>query len=121
MIDRNTEAPMTQNPCYALFFLGIKGCVAILIPKKRGVGYLKSPFGGHYAGEKYKEFCSLNLTYAGDAFDIDGYLSIGLGLNSWDADYIKAVTEIMEGVISIFPQCCGFKEVDSPTFWSHVK
>ena len=119
--DLTTEAPLLGRCCYALFFLGIKGCVAILIPKKKDIGYLKSPFGGHYAGAKYKEFCQLNLTYAGDDFDIYGHLFIGIGLNSWDNDYDAAVKEIMDGVVSLFPQCCGYKEIDSPTFWSHVK
>lgn len=97
---------------YALFFLGIKGCIAILIPKKMGIGYLKSPFGGHYAGPKYIEFCQLNLTYAGDAFDVDGYLSIGIGLTHWDNNFAAAVKEIMDGVVSLFPRCCGYKEID---------
>lgn len=121
MIDRNTEAPMTQNPCYALFFLGIQNRVCVLIPKKRGKGYLKSPFGGHHANLQYRKFNQSNLEKVGDCVDIDGYLSVDIRANSWGKDYYDVVHSIMDELMDVFPQIKGYEEIDSPTFWSHVK
>jgi hypothetical protein len=117
-----TKTPLLGMCCYALFFMGIHKSIAVLIPKKNGKGYLKSPFGGHHCNKKYFEFCQLNLKYSGTCVDIDGYLSVGFGVSSWDKkEYEEGIKEVMEGLVSIFPQCKGYKEVDSPTFWSHVK
>lgn len=127
-LNRSTKPNITTEPpffgmcCYALFFMGIHKSIAVLIPKKNGKGYLKSPFGGHHCNKKYFEFCQLNLKYSGTCVDIDGYLSVGFGVSSWDKkEYEEGIKEVMEGLVSIFPQCKGYKEVDSPTFWSHVK
>jgi len=116
-----TEPPFLVSCCYALFFMHIHKSISILVPKINGKGYLKSPFGGHHCGKKYIEFCNLNLTYAGTCVDIDGYLSVGFGLNSWDEKYKEGIEEVMNGIVEIFPQCKGYKEIDSPTFWGHVK
>lgn len=121
MIDSSNAAPMTQNPCYALFFLGIQNSVCVLIPKKRGKGYLKSPFGGHHANLQYRQFNQSNLEKVGDSVDIDGYLSIEIRANSWDKDYYDVVHSVMDELMEVFPQIKGYEEIDSPTFWSHVK
>ena len=105
----------------ALYFMGIHDSIGILIPKKNGKGYLKSPLGGHHTNKKYHEFQQLNLNYAGDCVDIDGYLNVGFGLNSWDKGYEDAIKEVLEGIVEVFTQCKGYKEIDHPTFWSHIK
>lgn len=104
----------------ALYFTGINKVLAILIPKINGKGYLKSPFGGHHCNQKYSEFSNLNLENIGDVYDIDGYVSIGFRFNVWDDEYEDRVKLIMESIVSIFPQCTGFKEANSSEFWSIV-
>ena len=126
MIESSTHNTKLQpqsrmSGCYALFFMGIHKCISILVPKKRGIGYLKSPFGGHHCNKHYFEFTSLNLTYVGDCCDIDGYLSIDFRLNQWDEEYQFAINEIMTGIVTVFKQCEGYKEIDAETFYRLIK
>lgn len=104
----------------ALYFTGIYKEVAILIPKKNGDGYLKSPFGGHHSNNKHKEFTDLKNNNIGDCCDINGYLSVGIRVQWWQDGYNETVTDILNEIVRLFPQCSGYKEIDSDTFYSHV-
>jgi len=101
------------------YYTGIQKGVAILIPKLRGVGYLKSPFGGHHANFKYREFGYHNIKGKGDSVDIDGYLFVEISFNSWQPEYEQCVKEIVEALCEIFPQAEGYEEIHSE-FWDHV-
>ena len=101
------------------YFTGIQKGVAILIPKKRGTGYLKSPFGGHHANDKYREFGDYTIKGKGDSVDIDGYLFVEISFSSWEPAYDQCVKEIMEALCEIFPQVEGYGEIHSE-FWDHV-
>lgn len=103
-----------------LYFTGIHNTLAILIPKKIGKGYLKSPFGGHHCNKYYFQFLNLGIDYVGNCFDIDGYLSIGFGLNPVDNEYREAIDNIIKGIVSVFLQCEGYREIDSETFFSLI-
>ena len=101
------------------YFLGIHKEVAILIPKKRGNGHLRSPFGGHHANRQYIEFCDHNIRGKGDSVDIDGYLVVGISFHQFEAEYEQCVKEIMEALCEIFPQADGYKEIGSE-FWNLI-
>jgi ABC-type tungstate transport system permease subunit len=70
----------------------------VLIPKKRGKGYLKSPFGGHHRNDKYNEFLTLDDQHdTSELNDVDGYLHISLRSFA-DPEKTKKVLE------ELFPQ-----------------
>ena len=48
-----------------------------LIPKSRGKGYLKAPFGGEHSNDRYHAFMNeMDCDLYFDAFDVDGYLHV---------------------------------------------
>ena len=102
------------------YFLGIHKEVAILIPKKRGVGYLRSPFGGHHTNRQYFDFCDYNIKGKGDSVDIVGYLVVGISFYSLQPEYDQCVKEIMEALCEIFPQADGYEEIHSE-FWNYIR
>jgi len=107
------------NNC-ALYFTGICDEIAILIPKLYKDGYLKSPFGGHHCNKQYHEFMDLYISYVGDLIDVDGYLAVEFGLQTWSKGYIKGVEAVMEGIKKVFPRVLTYRRCDANEFWKIV-
>lgn len=82
------------------------------IPKKRGVGFLKSVMGWHLINEAGRAWINHHPEAAtGDYTDIDGYLDIQLRMFRWDAGYAEGIETVKQALMSIFPQITGWREV----------
>jgi len=81
--------------------------VLLLIPKLRGEGYLRAPFGGQHSNERYWDFIG-EMRLGGDVTDCDGYVSIDLRLSN-DGERIKAPEIIYAAVRKVFQQVENFK------------
>lgn len=100
----------------ALYYCGISYQLAVLIPKKKGDGFLKSPFGGHHCNDYYRKFTSLAPRGTGDCVDIDGYLAIGVSYNPSQ----RLVKDICSALKKTFPHISNFKEIGHDKFYSIV-
>jgi hypothetical protein len=94
--------------------------INILIPKIRGKGYVKSPFGGHHSNDKYKELSRFNIDM--DVSDIDGYVNIHTSyrINQWDDafnDYVNNIKKVFE---ELFPRIKSWKEIELRQFMDIV-
>ena len=101
-----------------LYYVGIARGVSILIPKRRGVGYLKAPFGGHHCNDAYRAFTS---EIQSDCFDIDGYLFVGTSYNWQSQEYRDFTSEVLQVLLEIYPHCSGAKEIGSDEFFKIIK
>lgn len=98
-------SPAIAKPMLPAVFCARGRQLLVLIPKKRGGGYLKSCFGWHSKNEAAKIFDEEkpNWFVTGDTCDIDGYLSIDLKLNTWDNDFQKGIEETISSLKKCFP------------------
>lgn len=48
----------------------------MFLPKKRGIGWVLHPFGGHYANELYERFRDKTSHIVGEIVDCDGFVEI---------------------------------------------
>ena len=79
----------------------------LLIPKQRGIGFLKVPAGQHHESWMH------DISY--DINGLDGYLNIHCECNSWESEAIKSILqEIMPVITKRFP--FDWELVDSITF-----
>jgi hypothetical protein len=100
---------------------GVSG-LGILIPKVKGVGYVKSPLGGHHSNEKYKDLLSLHIENLGDVDDIDGYVHLTQRgrFNKWDDGYVAYMDNIKKAFTDLFPRIKDWKVLDWGKFMDVV-
>jgi len=105
------------------YYIGTRKTLSVLIPKKIGSGYLKSPFGGHHANEQYSDFTDstvwgdLKNIVGWDVCDIDGYLAIGLCSSSpSDEDIQKVLKELQR----VFPRISEWDEWSEKQFFNYI-
>lgn len=95
------------------------GRVLFLIPKKRGKGFLKAPFGGHHCNDYYFAFKNL-CDY--DCVDIDGYLEVLVPERVKKSPYTLPL--LLFNILEVFPGIMFFNEVSYSDFidrWKGVK
>lgn len=103
-----------------LFYTGILYEISILIPKFRGAGFLKSPFGGHHINKRYYELYNLFEMEIGinnaprSIIDIDGYVALEFSTSRPP----KAANLYLDEVLKVFPYCTGYKEIGKSEFYS---
>jgi hypothetical protein len=102
---------MQDSSILVCFFVGR---VELLIPKKRGHGFLKVPLGHHYNG--LARVCA-NLGY--DAYGLDGSLEIEIGSSHSIAD--KNRPEFLRRVVRPIARHLGFpfRVVEQDEYWSN--
>lgn len=91
--------------------------ISILIPKRRGVGYCKSVFGGHHSNANHKKFENIKPNwFCGDTCDVDGYLIIDTKIKTFQIGYDKGLKETLAALKEVFPFISEFKR-DYDQFW----
>lgn len=94
----------------------------ILIPKKKGKGYLKSCFGWHSKNKAANIFDDEKPDWfvTGDTCDLDAHLSIELKVRWWEKGFDKGIKETIAALQKSFPYVKEWKE-DCELFWREVK
>lgn len=95
--------------------------LVVLIPKLRGVGYVKAPFGGHHSNQYYRAFMMFDfpLHYFG-CCDADGYLIIPLTFNT-QQEHKELVENVLKALIEIFPRISEFKKIEWNDYFDIVE
>lgn len=107
----------------AYYYTGmIKGAVCIIVPKKRGDGFLVSALGWHYNTEKYQSFIEKTAHVLGvmGVSDCDGYLSVELKKNSWEDGFYDDVNLVLDAIKDIHQHIEEFKELGTDDFFDLV-
>lgn len=87
-----------------------RGIVMILVPKKRGTGFLKAPFG-HHQGPLSKVEAEIGF----DLWGLDGSLDVQTGSFAHE-DKDELLARIMPPLEAHYGM--GWREVDEIDFWS---
>ncbi len=103
-----------------LYFTGVYERIEILMPRERGKGWLKSPFGGHHTNSFYWDFLNLRIPYVGDCYDINGYLSICFSKHNHESDFNESVQLVLDGLKEVFSQILSTKELSHDEFYSLI-
>lgn len=129
MIDKNTDLQNTTAPaityseCYALYFHS-GHWLNLLIPKKKGKGFLKKPLGGHHANKN-----TMDLVYSDDltgvvnfyhTTDVDNYLSLKMCKADYQQGFDSDLSIVLEKVKETWNQIKGFELVEQHVFWDAV-
>ena len=96
--------------------------VGFLIPKKRGSGFLKAPFGAHHVNKHFQKWSDMtfNNKNIADAFDIDGFLNIETKIRYKDEGFDELLNEILEILLQIFDQATGSRKVSRGRFLRYL-
>ena len=99
----NTTALFTYDSLYNMY---------VLIPKKRGEGFLKYALGGHHGNDKYRELIYHDVVseYFGDVTDVDGYVSIEMKGHGLDDTFKSKASEVRAVIKELFPQIRNWKQ-----------
>ena len=97
------------------FYMWNNSGLNVTIPRRRGKGYLKQPYGNHYVP---KIECARSRLGNIDFFGLDGYLELDYGMI---CDRVKQV-ELAGEALPILAECFGFNEwiEDHKRFWETV-
>lgn len=101
---------------------GVHGHLLVLVPKRKGSGYLKSCFGWHGKNEAANVFDEEKPEWfvTGDTCDLDKHLSIELKVYPWEKDFEKGIKETLAALQKSFPHVKEWKE-DCALFWREVE
>lgn len=73
---------MTEQPIQKeLLWMYVDDSIYVLVPKKRGIGFLRQPYGHHVNHELNQTIWSVEGADAIDVFGLDGYLDLKVGLS----------------------------------------
>jgi len=111
---------MAHDKHTVLYFTGLLESISLLIPKQRGSGYLKSPFGGHHSNERYWRFLEA-IGQLTQVDDIDGYVNVSTRYLGQFDDKEEFEKKVMEAVIKVFPQVEKYEEIQHAEFWKIVE
>ena len=104
----------------ALYYKGLVYSGCFFIPKRKGIGFLKSPLGGHHANEFYHEFMDTDIDGVkyNEVFDVDGYLSIGLPYETTEREC--ATEELTICLSEIFTHISEWREISKKEWWDII-
>lgn len=96
--------------------------IAVLIPKRKGEGFLKSPFGGHHSNKYYWDFMNkmTNERHFKDVSDIDGCAYVSTYLCYYEEGFDKHEENILKALESVFKHVNGFERITRHDFWKKM-
>ena len=120
---RTIKLDSVEKTSVGLYYTKGLEFIAILIPKIRGGGYLKTPFGGRHSNDKYKLFerANIDLVNYHQTNDIDGYLHIATEISYFDDGHEAVVKEVIDFLKDIFPQIDSWKKITGDEFFDTVE
>lgn len=104
----------------AIYAINSVGNLCILIPKLRGDGYVKAPFGGHHANEKYREITHYNDLPIKDIEDCDGYVSVSFSVSRWSDTFTLIIGEVQEHFEKVLPRIKKWEKLSHKEFMEQV-
>lgn len=104
----------TESAPKEILWLYLDRSICVLIPKKRGKGYLKQPYGHHINTDLENFRNDLNSV---DIFGLDGHLQIMVNKAEYEDKDLAFGNSVIEKLASYYS--LPFRHVKSSEFWAN--